>query len=175
MNWLPLIATQRIRQQRCRWKSCAFSAITLSQSRPNSIPTPQDFPSHFLSQAQGIIIVERLKVDDTDSSSRVLGKIFGLALHLSPPFLRFPGRGREEGREGGRYQPALPTTRPGHHRDSFHNEPTHPSAAASAAAAAAFAASGQIMGINCRKARNGRPPTRECRDETTLSLHPTLL
>ena len=173
MNWLPLIATQRIRQQRCRWKSCAFSAITLSQSRPNSIPTPQDFPSHFLSQAQGIIIVERLKVDDTDSSSRVLGKIFGLALHLSPPFLRFPGHGREEGREGGRYQPARPTTyhtttRPGHHHDSFHNEPTHPSAAS----AAAFAASGQIMGINCRKARNGRPPTRT---ETTLSLHPTLL
>ena len=114
-----------------------------------------------------LLSIERLKVDDTDSSSRVLGKIFGLALHLSPPFPdQSVAPAETEGREGGRYQPALPTTRPGHHHDSFHNEPTHPSAAA------AFAASGQIMGINCRKARNGRPPTP---DDSLTSPNSSLL
>ena len=63
-------------------------------------------------RAQGIIIVERLKVDDTDSSSRVLGKIFGLALHLSPPFPRAVRRRGRDGGEGRREVPTRPPSLP---------------------------------------------------------------
>ena len=171
MNWLPLIATQRIRQQRCRWKSCAFSAITLSQSRPQldphatgfSLALPLPGSRHYYCRA-----VESGWMTPIPP----LGSWEKYLVSLSTSPLPLPSSdspaGREEGREGGRYQPALPTTRPGHHRDSFHNEPTHPSAAA-------FSASGQIMGINCRKARNGRPPTRECRDDSFTSPNSSLI